>query len=472
MQQPRILIVDDEEWVRLALSKLLEGGGYLVERVSGGLEAKERMERSTYDMVVVDLRLRDLDGIEVLKTARAQSYEPAVLLITAHGTVESAVEAIKLGAFDYLTKPLDSKRVLLTVKQAIETRGLRLQVSQLRRQMGERYGSRHIVFASSGMKRVMELVELVSRSDSTVLIEGESGTGKELIARAMHYDGSRANEPFVAVNCGALPEPLLESELFGHVRGAFTGAIRDKKGLFEEANRGTLLLDEIGELPVSIQVKLLRVLQDGEIRRVGATATRRVDVRIVACTNSRLFSLVESGRFRKDLFYRLNVIPLVLPPLRERREDVIPLANHFLGMFNRKLSRQVSGFSPAALGTLMEYDWPGNVRELENLVERTVALNSSGKISRAEIDAGLRLGLPPLEEEPEHREMTLQDTYGIMEKERVLTALNQNEWNRTLAARALGISRTSLWRKMKQHDLREQHTVIGPSGTVSEAKHQ
>jgi DNA-binding NtrC family response regulator len=464
MEKARILVVDDEEWVRLALSKLLESDGYAVERSSGGRDAKERIRRSLYDMVVVDLRLADMDGVEVLKAAKAQSYDPAVLVVTAFATVESAVKAIKLGAFDYLTKPLDSKRVLLTVKQAIETRGLRVALSNLRRQMGERYGSRNIIFASAGMKRVMELIELLCRSDSTVLIQGESGTGKELVARAIHYDGRRANGPFVAVNCGALPEPLLESELFGHVRGAFTGALHDKKGLFEEAECGTLLLDEVGDLPMSIQVKLLRVLQDGEIRRVGATSTRRIHVRIIASTNSCLHSLVESGRFRQDLFYRLNVIPILLPPLRERKEDIVPLANHFLAVFSRKLHRGVRTFSPAALMALLAYPWPGNVRELENLVERTVALSSSQTIGGAEIEAGLSLGLPVPAAEAADHEATLTDTYGILEKESVLSALNQTKWHRARAAEILGISRTSLWRKMKLHHLE------GPPGVVSEVK--
>jgi DNA-binding NtrC family response regulator len=450
-----ILVVDDEQWVRLALGKLLESDGYAVDRVSSGKEAMECLRTTVYDMIITDLKLTDVDGIEVLKAAKSQPYDPAVLLVTAHGTVETAVEAIKLGAFDYLTKPLDSNRVLLTVKQAIETRGLRVELSNLKRSIGDTYGSRQIVYASDKMKRVMELVGIVSKSDSTILIEGESGTGKELVARAIHQDGPRANEPFVAVNCAALPEALLESELFGHVRGAFTGAHRDKRGLFEEANGGTLLLDEIGDLPLETQVKLLRVLQDGEIRRVGSTSVRRVDVRIIAATNADIGARLASGRFREDLYYRLSVIPIRLPPLRERIEDVIPLSSHFLKPANARLNRNVQRFSPTALTTLMQHDWPGNVRELQNLVERTVALSRTEIIGRGDAAAGLGLagwtGNDSSDQPSEQHDASLTDAYRVMEREQIIAVLEAQSWHRSRAASVLGMSRTSLWRKMRAY---------------------
>jgi DNA-binding NtrC family response regulator len=451
-----ILVADDEEWVRLALGRLLEGAGYRVETASGGAETKERIRRATYDMVIVDLRLKDVDGIDVLKAAAAVAGGPEVLLITAHGTLESAVEAIKLGAFDYLAKPLDSKRVLLTVEQALERRRLRSELSLLRRQVGEKYGRANIIAGSAAMRRVLDLVELVSSTDSTVLIEGESGTGKELVARAIHFDGARAAGPFVTVNCGALPEPLLESELFGHVKGAFTGAVRDKKGLFEEAGGGTLLLDEIGDLPLPIQVKLLRILQDGELRRVGDVASHRVSTRVIASTNKRLQELVARSAFREDLFYRLNVIPIVLPPLRERKEDILPLASHFVAEFSRKLGRDVHGFSAPALAILLEHDWPGNVRELQNVVERTITLSSSMLLSLDDVQASLSLGgiaRSATAPAPEGDAGSLRSTYRMLERDTIARALGRHGWDRSAAAAELGISRTSLWRRMKEYSL-------------------
>lgn len=408
-----ILVVDDEEWVRVALSRLLEEQGYTVEAVGDGKEAASAIERGGFDMVILDRKIKSVNGIDLLKHAKAQPGDPEALLLTAYGTVENAVEAIKLGAFDYLTKPLDSKRILLTVEQALERRRLRGEVKNLRRQIGDTYSRKNIVFAGPKMKKVLELIETVSRTDSTVLIEGESGTGKEIIARAIHFDGPRAQGPFITVNCGSIPEGLFESELFGHVKGAFTGATKEKPGLFEEAEGGTVLLDEIGDMPPPAQVKLLRVLQSGELRRVGGNSVRTVDVRTIASTNRDLRPLIEAGSFREDLFYRLNVMPVRVPPLRSRKEDILPLANHFLALFNRKLGKQIKGFRPEALELLTAYDWPGNVRELENMVERTVARD-------------------------------------VMEKEQIRQTLLDHNWDRNAAAAALGMSRTTLWRRMKK----------------------
>jgi len=306
------------------------------------------------------------------------------------------------------------------------------------------------------MKKVLELVELVSVTDSTVLIEGESGTGKELVARAIHFSGRRAKHPFIAVNCGALPEPLLESELFGHLKGSFTGAIRDKKGLFEEADGGTLLLDEIGDMPSPIQVKLLRVLQEGEIRRVGGNSNISVDVRIIASTNRKLSALVEEGEFREDLFYRLNVIPITIPPLRERREDIIPLINHFVEVYRAKLKKDVQGFSPEALEILLNHDWPGNIRELENVVERAMTLGSHTLISSSDLTKIFYLGEAPSKStEPESDDFNLHKAHEMLEREYILKALKKNDWNQSQAAKGLGIDRSSLWRKMKEYGIKE-----------------
>ena len=449
-----ILVVDDEEWVRLALQRLLESKGYSVLAVADGKQAAETIEGGAFDCIVLDQKIRGVNGIDLLKTAKAQEYDPAVLILTAYGTVETAVEAIKLGAFDYLTKPLDSKRILLTVQQAVEQRRLRGEVMDLRKQIGDTYGRRHIVCAGPAMKKILELVETIARTDSTVLIEGESGTGKEIIARAIHYDGPNAKKPFITVNCGSIPEQLFESELFGHVKGAFTGASKDKPGLLEEAEEGTILLDEIGDMPLPVQVKLLRVLQNGELRRVGSTVSKTIRIRTIASTNKDLRPRIEEGLFREDLFYRLNVMPVKVPALRERKEDIVPLVQHFVTQFNEKLSRNVKGVLPEAFELLLEYDWPGNVRELENFVERTVALVDSEYITAG----GCRKSM--------HMDSAFQERNGnggacaekrnavtgasrMLEKTEILRLLETYGWDREETARSLGVSRTTLWRRMK-----------------------
>ena len=460
-EKPSILVVDDEEGARESLKELLKEYGYRAVGAASGEEACEKIQKDVYDLVITDLRMEGISGIDVLKIARSQSYGPEVLLTTAYGSIESAVDAIKLGAFDYLAKPLDSKRVMVTVKQALEKKGLRSevtnlqsQVASLQNQVKEKYSSENIIAASPEMRRVLDLVGTVSKTDSTVLIEGESGTGKELVARAIYFEGPRAKGVFTAVNCAALPEPLLESELFGHSKGSFTGALKDKKGLFEEADGGTILLDEIGGMPLPIQAKLLRALQDGEIRRLGSNTTLNVDVRIIASTNRELELLVKEGKFREDLFYRLNVIPIKIPPLRKRKEDVLPLVNHFVGIYNRKLKKEVKGFSPEALEILLNHDWPGNVRELENTVERTMALRSSLTITPFDLDVILELEeIPSDGSEAEGRHLSLSRLSEIIEKAYILKVLERNDWNGPKAAKFLNIDRSSLWRKMKKYGI-------------------
>ncbi len=451
-----VLVVEDEQWAREFLKELLEAEGYRVDTAADGSAAAVKIETGAYDLVISDLKMQGYDGIEVLKLAKAQSYDPEVLLITAYGSVESAVEAIKLGAFDYLSKPMDSKRVMLTVQQALEKRRLKNEVAHLRGQVEEKYGRKNIITTSVQMRKVLELVDLVARTDSSVLIEGESGTGKELVARAIHFGGPRRNRPFIAVNCGALPEPLLESELFGHVKGAFTGAVRDKKGLFEEADGGSLLLDEVGDMPLSLQVKLLRVLQDGEVRKVGSNTSMNVDVRIISSTNRNLASLIKEGTFREDLFYRLRVVPLVIPPLRERKEEITPLVNHFLNRYNLKLKKEVKGFTPQSIEMLLSYDWPGNIRELENLVEGAIALSTSSLITPLEMAPILYLEEKDSEDvEANNKDLSLSRMHEKVEREYVLKALEKHRWNQGEAAQDLGIGRTSLWRKMEKYDLRK-----------------
>jgi DNA-binding NtrC family response regulator len=447
----RILVVDDDQTIRNLLHDILTANGHEVQTATDARGAAEALKSAEFELVVTDLMLPDGDGLEVLRMARARPYEPEVLLITAYGTIDSAVEAVKAGAFDYLTKPVPTQKLLLTVDRAVERRALKSEVSALRREVGERYSAEGLVAASPGMRRVMELAEMVSATDSAVLIQGESGTGKELVARSIHFRGARAARPFIAINCAALPEALLESELFGYAKGAFTGAATEKKGLFEEADGGTLLLDEIGDMALLLQGKLLRVLQEGEIRRVGSATVRRVDVRILASTNRSLPDLISEGEFREDLFYRLNVIPVVIPPLRERREDIVPLCRRFLAASARKQGRQAQSLSPEALKAVLAHDWPGNVRELENVIERAVTLSSSPEISAEEFRAIFTLGSAA--SRPPSTSPAGEATMRGAEREAILRALREAEGNQTRAAEALGMGRNTLWRKMKKYGI-------------------
>jgi DNA-binding NtrC family response regulator len=445
----RLLVVDDDETIGKLLRDLLEANGYEVDVAPDCQTAAQMLRGREYEVVLTDLMLPDGDGLEVLRAARARPYDPEVLVITAFGTIDSAVEAVRGGAFDYLTKPIATQKLLLTVERALEMRTLKSEVSNLRKEVGERYAPASLVAASPAMRRIMEMVDVVTVSDTSILVQGESGTGKELVARAIHFRGPRSARPFIAINCAALPEALLESELFGYAKGAFTGAATERKGLFEEADGGSILLDEIGDMPLLLQGKLLRVLQEGEIRRVGSASVRRVDVRIIASTNRDLGALIKEGKFREDLFYRLNVIPLVIPPLRERTEDIVPLCRHFLTLYGRKVGREPQTLSAEALKEILDHDWPGNIRELENLIARAVTLSSSPVISAEEFRAIFTLG-----GERGQLPRTAEPTGGARqgsEREAILQALQAANGNQTRAAQALGMGRNTLWRKMKKY---------------------
>ena len=444
----RILIVDDDEIIRKLIRDLLEATHHDVEEAAGAVSAGQVLRGGEFEVVLTDLMLPDGSGLDVLATARARPYQPEVIVITAFGTIDSAVEAVRGGAFDYLTKPISTQKLLLTVERAMERRSLKRELHVLRTEVEDRYAPQSIVAVSTGMRRVLEMVDIVRASDSAVLIQGESGTGKELVARAVHFRGSRATRPFIALNCAALPEALLESELFGHAKGAFTGAAGEKKGLFEEVDGGTLLLDEIGDMPPALQAKLLRVLQEGEVRRVGSASVRKVDVRIIASTNKDLSSLIRQAAFREDLYYRLAVIPISIPPLRERQEDIVPLCRHFLAIHSAKLGREVPSLEPQAIDMMMSYEWPGNVRELENVIARVVTLSSAPRISAVEFGRIFSLGrvrapgtpAPAAAGEPS-------------EKEAIVKALQMGNGNQTRAAKILGIGRNTLWRKMKKYGI-------------------
>jgi two-component system, NtrC family, response regulator HydG len=446
-----ILIVDDEPAARMTLSILLRKRGHCVVQAEGAKAAAKTLAEMAFDLVVTDLRMPDGDGLEVLRAARGHCPEASVILLTAYAGWESAKEAMRLGAFDYFEKGKEPDEFLHRVDKALEEKGLRRENENLRRQVRERYSLPGIIGHSKEMQQALDLVMRVAPTDATILIQGESGTGKEVIAKAIHHTSPRTQHPFVAVNCGALPEPLLESEIFGHVKGAFTGATAHKKGLFEEAHGGTFFLDEIGDMPLSLQVKFLRVLQEGEIRRVGSNQATSVDVRVLAATNRDLGQLMQQGQFREDLYYRLNVIPLALPPLRERREDIPALAEHFLRRFGDKQHRPLS-LTANAVERLLRYPWPGNVRELENAMERTAILTRNDLIGPDELPPHIASGTPLGPAPVLPREQTLAE----VEKSHILQTLERCGWNHSQAAEALGIGRTSLWRKLKEYQIEER----------------
>ncbi|HTY76697.1 MAG TPA: sigma-54 dependent transcriptional regulator [Candidatus Bathyarchaeia archaeon] len=443
-----ILLVDDEPSARGTMALLLKRRGHRVIEAADVRAATKALADSPFEVVVTDLRMPDGDGLDVLRAAKAHCPDADVILLTAYAGWESAKAAIQLGAFDYFEKGREPDELLHRIERAVEDKALRRENENLRAQVRARFGLPGLIATSAEMARVLDLVERVAPTDATVLIRGESGTGKEIIAKALHHAGPRASGRFVAINCGALPEPLLESEIFGHVKGAFTGAAANKKGLFEEAHGGTLFLDEIGEMAPGLQVKLLRVLQSGEVRPVGSTQVITVDARVVAATNRDLEPMIRRGTFREDLFYRLNVIPIALPPLRERREDIPLLAEHFLARFSQRQGR-VLRLSAGATERLLRYAWPGNVRELENAMERLAILARDETIEAGDlpphIGAGLALGTAP--------GLAAEQTLAEAERAHIIQILERCGWNHSRAAEALGIGRTTLWRKLKDYGI-------------------
>ncbi|MGB9629808.1 MAG: sigma-54-dependent transcriptional regulator, partial [Thermodesulfobacteriota bacterium] len=371
---PRILVVDDEEIVCESCKRILEEEGYEVEIALSGEEALHKMKENSYDIVITDLKMPGMDGMEVLKNIRKDYPDTIVIMITGFATVETAVESMKLGAFDYIPKPFTPDEVSIVVKKAIDQKTLLLENIYLRQELQEKYGFHNIIGKSKKMQEIYRVIVKVAPTDSTVLIYGQSGTGKELIARAIHFNSPRRDKPFVPVDCAVLAENLLESELFGHVRGSFTGAVTTKPGLFEVADGGTVFLDEVGNISLGIQAKLLRVLQEKEFTPVGGTKPKKVDIRLISATNKDLEKMIKEGTFREDLYYRLNFVPIHLPPLKERQEDIPLLSVHFLKKFSEEMGKSIKGFTPEAMEKLMKYSWPGNVRELENMIGRTVVM--------------------------------------------------------------------------------------------------
>ena len=450
----RTLVVDDEENFRHMLSVILKKERYDVEAASNGEEALQKMALSPFDQILCDIRMPKMDGLEFLNEAKKTGVNSTIIMMSAYGTLDIAIEAIKLGAYDYISKPFKPDEIILTLKKAEERERLRKENEFLRKEIKREYSFENIISKSKMMQRIFDVIKKVAQYKSTILITGESGTGKELVARALHYHSDRAQNPFIAVNCGAIPENLLESELFGHAKGAFTDAIRTKKGLFEEADCGTLFLDEIGELPTQLQVKLLRVLQEGEIRRIGESKPIHIDVRIVAATVKDLVKEVNEGRFRDDLFYRLNVLPIHIPPLRERREDIPLLTTHFIKKFNQAMDKNIAGIDSKSLEALMNYKWYGNVRELENTIERAIVLADRENIELENLPAEIQnfreqLRLEPLGEE----EYSIKKTSRLMEMGLIKKALIKTRGNHTHAAKLLEISHRALLYKIKEYGI-------------------
>ncbi|MBA1336975.1 MAG: Two-component system response regulator protein [Firmicutes bacterium] len=445
----RILIADDEKNMVWAFKKALKDEKYQIISASNGIEAVEKIKTEDLDLILMDIKMPKLDGMGVLQEIRSLNLNTPVIMITAHGTTESAVQAMKMGALDYISKPFDVEELKIQLRKALDVKDMKEQIQYLKEELESRTG-RLIIGDSPVMKRVLDIVYRVAPTNATVLITGESGTGKEMIANAIHYNSERKDKPYIKVNCGAIPESLMESELFGHERGAFTGAVSRKPGRFERANGGTIFLDEVGELSAATQVKLLRVLQEKQIERVGGTDVIDIDIRVIAATNRDLKSMLEEGAFREDLYYRLNVMPIELPPLRERKEDIPKLIMHFLDRFCSEMGRGALSLSEEAMDALVKYDWKGNIRELENIVERLVLLSQGKEISRDDLpneilysgDGAIEFKLPD-------GGVNLED----VEKSLIKQALERSGHNQTRAAELLGITRHTLIYRMGKYGL-------------------
>ena len=451
-----ILVVDDEPAILDVMSVNLEKRNYQVHTASTGREALLKDEKVKYSVIVLDYNLPDMDGFKILSELKKRDPEVMVVMITAHGTIEMAVAAMKSGAFNYLVKPINYDEMGLVVDKAIQHHKVLIELQDLRKQLNEKHEIEDMIGQSSQMQKVYEMVRVVADSDATVLIRGETGTGKELIARAIHRSGARQKMNFVSFNCAAIPATLLEAELFGYEKGAFTGAVTQKPGKFERADGGTLFLDEIGDIAPEIQVKLLRALQEGEFDRMGGVKTLKVNVRIIASTNKDLEKAMQEGSFRSDLFYRLNVIPIVLPPLRKRKDDIPLLVNHFIRKYSKKNNKEIKSISPSALSSLMQYHWPGNVRELENVMERTIVVTSKDRIDEVEISLSGNNG--------SFMQISGNDTSFKNSKQKVIEsfeiyylteAMKHNNGNISAAAKKAGLDYKNFHSKLKKYNIRK-----------------
>ncbi len=467
----RILIVDDEEIVIRSCARILGDDRYEVESVTSGMEALRRFDDNGYDVVVLDIMMPGIDGLEVLQHVKERHPDVDVIMMTGLSQIQTAVRAMKLGAFDYLSKPFDPDELKLIVDRALERRRLLQENRDLKSEVSSKYRFENIIGTSAQMQNVYRLIAKCAPTNCTVLITGESGTGKEMVARAIHYNSLRKDKPFVPVDCNTLSENLLESELFGHVKGAFTGAVANKRGMFDMANNGTLFLDEFGNISLSTQAKLLRVIQEREFKAVGDTRSHATNVRLLAATNKDIKAMVSEGRFREDLYYRINVFPIHIPPLRERRDDIPALAFHFLKLYCSELGKPVSQFSDGAMSLLVNHDWPGNVRELENTIHRAVILASDHIIRQAHLASILDSAPPSDVEVPRTsddlkriKKMVREKSVEDIEKLFVQETLKRNTWNVTRSAEETGMQRANFQALMKKYNIRVRDTEQDPPG--------
>jgi two-component system response regulator AtoC len=452
----RILVIDDEENMRHMISEMLTKAGYGVDIAGDGINGLDMTGKNIYDFILCDIKMPRMNGIEFLRAARGRTGHATIIMMSAYGTMDTAIEAMKEGAYDYISKPFKTDEIFLALRKAEEREILKRENIILKeqiRKIEENYSFGRMIGKSKSMELVFDLCVKAAKHNTTVLIIGESGTGKELVAKGIHLEGARAKKTLVPVNCGGIPESLIESELFGYKKGAFTGADKDRKGLFEEADGGTIFLDEIGELPLSLQVKILRVLQEGEIRPVGDSKTKKIDVRIIAATSKNLGDEVKKSAFRQDLYYRLDVLKIELPPLRERMEDIPLLCKHFIDILNCKLDKKIRGISPSAMEILLKRNWPGNVRELENVIERAVVL-TEGTVLLPESISSEQGVKPFMEHGNEYGGYSLKEAQATLEKKLIEKALNSTGGNRTKAAQLLEISHPSLLSKIKVYNIK------------------
>mgnify|MGYP001267460624 CR=1 FL=1 len=457
----KILIIDDKENIRRLLSSSLSDHGYEIETAENGLEGMGKFQDTIFDIVITDVRMPGMNGLEVLEAVKEINPDTCVIVITAFSDMDDAIKAMKSGACDYLRKPFKLNEIRQAVEKALITKNLLIENRLLRREVEEKYSFSQIISKSSIMKNVFDFINSVSNSSSNILITGETGTGKELVARAIHNKSNRKDKPYVIINCAAIPDNLLESELFGYVKGAFTDAVNDKPGTFEEAENGTLFLDEISEMNIMLQAKLLRVLQDGEFSRIGETSSRKANVRVITATNTNLLNEIEQKRFRKDLYYRINVLPVNIPALRERKDDIPLLIRHFINLSCKDNNIELKNFSPEALNILINYRWPGNVRELQNVVERCCLMSNESCINKSDLPVEIITSTSCADYEInnyiQNNDFSLKNTVtqitASVEKEMILRALEKTEGNKEMASKLLDISRRSLFYKLKQYNI-------------------